>query len=291
MTLKVWSYRSVTLLRRALLGATAGLLFAGTAALSDVIPPAEGESLLADSIRASGVFRAGIVIAPPALLEDPSTGELVGPSMVVARAIADGLGVELRPVRSTWDTIIAGVQADTYDIAVAPLFATDKRLEVVDMVTYYKEGLCYLVPKNHPVLSMATSIDALNSPDIRMSVVTGTAGEAHVRARFPKAQMIELQATPGGAAGPEAVASGRADAAYIDSTAVRLVLVRFPQMTSIPGADECIANPDAGFDVGVAFRKGDTAMHEYISALIEAVRPEIDAAMAKYTSPGFLIRE
>lgn len=276
-----------TLVAGALLGV---LVIAGSAAFAQATPPEKGESPLADAIRAAGEFRGGIVVSPPALLEDPATGELVGPAIVVAKAIADGLGVEFRPVSSTWDVIIAGLQSDSYDVAVAPLFATAKRLEVVDMVTYYKEGLCYVVSATDPKMADITTIDQLNSPDLTFSIVTGTAGAAHIVERFPLAARSEIQATPGGLAGPESVTSGRADIAYIDSSSARLAEMRYQGLRIIPPVDDCMANPDAGFDVGVALRKGDPAMQAFIREVIAEARPDIDAAMKKYASPEYLAR-
>jgi ABC-type amino acid transport substrate-binding protein len=280
--------RGVQAVAAALLVGSLGI--AGSAALAQVAPPAPGESPLADAIRAAGVFRGGIVVSPPALLEDPATGELVGPSIVVAKAIAAGLHVEFRPVASTWDVVIAGLQSDSYDIAVAPLFATAKRLEVVDMATYYREGLCYMVSETDTNMAGTTTIDQLNSSDLTFRIVAGTAGGAHIFERFPLAVKSEIQASPGGMAGPESVASGLADIAYIDSGSARLAETRYEGMRIIPPVEECMANPDASVDVGVAMRKGDPVMQAFINQVIQAARPDIDAAMKKYCSPEYLVR-
>ena len=98
--------------------------------------PAAGKSATIDQIVSQGELRVGVAVAVPWLGQDPSNGQYFGASYEVGQRIAQVLGVGIKPVSSGWDVIIAGIQGNQFEIAIAPLFATDKRKEVVDFVNY-----------------------------------------------------------------------------------------------------------------------------------------------------------
>ena len=106
-----------------------------TTVAAGVDAPPAGKSPTLDRIREQKVLRAGIGIAIPWLGQNPQTNQYVGPAMELGDRIAKTLGVKLEVIPATWDAIIAGLQADKYDFLLAPLFATEKRRQVVDFVT------------------------------------------------------------------------------------------------------------------------------------------------------------
>ncbi len=94
--------------------------------------PAPGQSRTIDAIKSRGSIRVGINVALPWLGQSPSTREFFGPAMEIGNEIAKQLGVPLSMSTAASDVIIAGLQANQYDLALAPLFATPRRMEVVD---------------------------------------------------------------------------------------------------------------------------------------------------------------
>ncbi|MGH2615527.1 MAG: transporter substrate-binding domain-containing protein, partial [Thermomicrobiales bacterium] len=81
--------------------------------------PAAGESPTVDKIMQNGTLRAGVAIAAPWLLQDPTTMEYYGPAADVIERIGEELGVPVEYVDSGWDVLIAGLQSDKFDLTAA----------------------------------------------------------------------------------------------------------------------------------------------------------------------------
>lgn len=271
----------------------AALLVAFTAvgALAQTVAaPKPGESPLIDRIRKAGELRAGTAIGAPGLLQDPGTGQLVGPALIIGERAAKALGVKLRIVQSNWDTIIAGLQSDRYDIAIAPMLQTPRRLEVMDMIPYYNEGICYSVRRDNPKVANVTRPEDLNRPDINWTTVAGSAPEQFLKTKFTQPRFRSIQIPPGGATATDEVLAGRADVVTQNSTQARVIEARFPDIRIIPSADECLRNPDFQVPVGMGVMKGDKVMVDFMTAVVASIDAEIREAMVKYTSPEFMIR-
>src|SRR3989304_744478 len=144
----VWGRRRFWLPVAALGLVVAGALPAGRVQGAGVEVPAKGKSKTVDRIREMGALRAGIALAPPWLGQDPKTNEYFGAAHEIGQRIAKLLGVELRISPSGWDVIIAGLQGNQFELALAPLFASEKRRQVVDFVNYTESGTCYAVLKD-----------------------------------------------------------------------------------------------------------------------------------------------
>ena len=65
----------------------------------------------------------------PWTYHDPDTGELVGLDVEIGTAIAEYLGVEAEFQETTWDSILAGVEAGRFDIACNGVGYTEERAE------------------------------------------------------------------------------------------------------------------------------------------------------------------
>lgn len=282
----------INIRRRAIVASIVGALaFVGTAAFAQVAPPADGASPLADKIRAAGELRAGTAIGAPGLLQDPGSGELVGPAVIVGQAIADALGVKLVLVESNWDTIIAGLQSNRYDVAIAPMLVTPKRLEVMDFAAYYNDGLCYSVRRDNPKTADIATPEGLNREDINWTTVAGSSSEQFLPTKFDKPKFRSIQIPPGGATATDEVLARRADVVTQNATQARVIEARFPEIRIIPAAEDCLRHPDFEVPVGMGILKGDPAMIEFMNSVVAANSTAIEDAMMKYTSPEFMIRK
>jgi ABC-type amino acid transport substrate-binding protein len=150
---------------------------ADTAQAADIRIPAQGESPTIDRIRSTGVLRAGTVLSPPGIIEDPKTGKLVGVAVGITEEIAGLLGVKIEYISANWDTIIPGLLANRYDLAIAGLFATKARLQVVDIAPYRYAG--NLLKDN----SKVNSLEDLNKPDVTFVLFIGTAEVSFIKAK------------------------------------------------------------------------------------------------------------
>ncbi|MGW1718143.1 transporter substrate-binding domain-containing protein [Streptomyces sp. NPDC002156] len=69
-----------------------------------------------DKIKKAGVLRIGCADAPPTIVVK-TDGTCSGPDLIPLENFADGIGVKIKTVATTWQNIVAGLQADKYDVA------------------------------------------------------------------------------------------------------------------------------------------------------------------------------
>jgi polar amino acid transport system substrate-binding protein len=126
-------------------------------------------------IQDRGELRVGVAIAPPMTVE--KGGELGGPNLIPLQHLADALGVELTPVSATWNNIVAGLQANRYDVA-ANLDSTLERAKAIQFSdpVYEYQGV-FVVEADSPY---RTSRDVLDSGE-PVAVAQGSAPAAAVQ--------------------------------------------------------------------------------------------------------------
>ncbi|RMB61330.1 transporter substrate-binding domain-containing protein [Tessaracoccus antarcticus] len=74
---------------------------------------------------------------------------LTGFDYDIAAAIADEMGLTLKPETASFASLIQGLQSNRYDALIASMTPTDKRKEVVDFTeSYYTDGAQYFVKKD-----------------------------------------------------------------------------------------------------------------------------------------------
>ncbi|MGH3437120.1 MAG: ABC transporter substrate-binding protein [Sciscionella sp.] len=92
--------------------------------------------------------------------EDPSyapneftsgnSNQPIGMDIDLAKALGQSLGLKVKFANSSFDGIIAGIQAGRYDLGMSSFTDTKDREKVVDFVTYFKAGTSIMVPKCNP---------------------------------------------------------------------------------------------------------------------------------------------
>jgi len=248
--------------------------------------PAPGASPTIDKIRQNGKLRAGVALAAPWLLQDPSTKEYYGPAADLVRRIAQELNVPVEYVDSGWDVLIAGLQADKFDLTVAPMFATPARMKVVDFVNYTEAGTCYFAKKDN---AKVNSLDDLNNPDVTIVTFTGTGTEEGIRKKYPNATINSIVQPPGGQPPIEDVLSGRADVGPFDSPLALFIAQQYPDLKIIPQDPEyCIAHADIPFPIGMGFNKNDPAFTAFLQSVVDAMQAEIDKEIIEYSDPKYM---
>lgn len=158
-----------------------------------------------DTIKKNGELRVGVAIAPP--MTDNENGVLGGPNLIPLKNLAAQLGVKLTPVAADWGTIVAGLQANRYDVA-ANLDPTLKRavsIQFTDPVYEY-QGV-FVLPASSS-LDSSTAVLATHRP---VATAQGTAGGAAVSQAG--AQLLEL---PQYTDALQAVLAGRSVAEFAD---------------------------------------------------------------------------
>ena len=167
-----------------------------------------------DQIISSGELRVGYIVTPPNAIKDPTTGNLSGFDVDAIREIAKQMGLKTTFTEADWGTFAAGLQADQFDISIAPTFATIKRsMAVLFLRPLIFAGNGALVRSDDNRYKTLADMD---NPDTRIAVLQGGQAEDFVRRNMPKAQLISLASTDL-TAGMVEVVAGRADVGIEDS--------------------------------------------------------------------------
>ena len=101
-----------------------------------------------------------------------STEYANGYDVMMAKKIAEALGVELEIVRSDWDSLIPAVQTGTVDAVIAGQSMTAQRMEQVDFSEpYFYASIVCLTKKDSPYAS-AKSIAELSGGTCTAQIAT-----------------------------------------------------------------------------------------------------------------------
>ena len=177
-------------------------------------------------IKDRNVLRMCMAEALPSNIKNPETQEWEGYNVDMGNHLAETMGVQTEYVDSTWGTIIAALKADKCDIAMVGLFRLAQRAEVIlfsnpwgfnTMIVVAREG------KNF------ASMDEVNSEDVTLASISGTAEEEAMKRYFPKAQVRSVVTDKLASVFLE-LAAGRADAMLIETTTARLFIAENPEM-------------------------------------------------------------
>jgi polar amino acid transport system substrate-binding protein len=239
------------------------------------------------SIKKEGVLRAGVSIAAPTIFKDPSTGELEGILMQIGKEAAKRLGVEFEASETGWDTIIAGLQANKYDVALAGLFETEQRKKVVDFVTFGEEGIAFLVRKDNDAINTA---DDLNKSGVTIATVTGSGSEQMIKDNFKESEIKSVISPTGGSgAPPEEVIAGRVDAAQFDAVLALAYQERFPDLKVVPS--DAFEKPLFPTPTGIAIRKDDPKFGEFLASVVADLEKDgqILAWREQWSKPDLLL--
>lgn len=257
----------------------------GATAAPDVAVPRPGQSPAVDAIKKRGTMRAGVGISLPWLGQDPSTSQYFGPAVTLGHRIAQLLGVKEEYVPLGWDVMIAGLQSGQIDLIVAPLYATEKRREVVDFVNYAVGGICYAARRDNKKVK---DLSSLNSGDVVVGTALGSGTEQAVRAKYPGAK-ISAVASSASAQRILDVVSRRIDVATFDSPLALVIQTKYPELRIIPqNVRFCMATPDLALPIGMAFSKGDPAFARFLADVAKSEQKEVAAEIQKYSSPQYL---
>ena len=275
-----------TLTRRLLLGAvTATMLVLAGGQMSAAQSWSNSPTI--QKIKKLGVLRVGVAIAAPTAFKDPQTGKLDGIVVQVGQEAAKRLGVKFEASETGWDTIIAGLQADKYDVALAGLFKTPQRDKVIDFVIVGEEGIAFLVRKDNDAIKTAEDLD---KPGVTIATVTGSGSEQMIKVHFRKSAIKSILSPTGGSgAPPEEVVTGRVDAAQFDAVLTQAYLQRFPDLKVVPA--DAFEKPLFPTPIGIGVRKDDRQFGDFLASVVADLQGKglIQSWRAKWSKPELLL--
>jgi len=226
--------------------------------------PVEARTLVA--VKAAGVLKVGLTgdYAPYALRG--RDGSITGADVAMARALADALGVELKIVPTTWNSMTDDFKADRFDIVMGGVSVTPQRLALGDFsVPVMSDG-------KRPIVRCAdkdryTSVAAIDGADVRVVYNPGGTNEAFAKRHFSDAKLQEFSDNRKIF---DEIAAGRADVMVTDGAEVDYQARRHPGLL-------CPAAVPDAFD---HFDKAYWMTHD------QALKAAVDAVVTKSLDAG-----
>lgn len=154
--------------------------FAAVAALSAV--PAAAETL-----------RVGMECTYAPFNYKTADGQLEGYDVDVAKGVAEIIGAEIEYVCQEWDGMIPALLANKFDLIVASMSITDKRLEQMDFSTPYRVSIGRLVGpvgKGWELFDAEGKPIAANFAGLKVGVERASTYASWFEATLPEAEVV-----------------------------------------------------------------------------------------------------
>lgn len=199
-------------------------------------------------------------------------GELVGYDIEIGRAIAEKLGVEAEFVETNWDSLIAGMDVNRYDVVMNQVSITEERLAKYDFSTPYTvTNAVLIVAKDNNELK---TFEDLNGKKAAQSLTSnyGALSESY------GAEIISTDGLFSKAI--ELVSTGRADATINDEASFYDYLKQQPEATV-----KVVAELDEASENAVLIRKGNDTFVAAVNKALEELTQ--DGTLAKISDKYF----
>ncbi|MDD5689521.1 MAG: ABC transporter substrate-binding protein [Caldisericia bacterium] len=209
-----------------------------------------------EKIKEEGVLHVGMVEMAPYNLVDPETKEHYGVFSDSAKWLAEQMQVKIEFHQQDWGTIIAGLHAKRYDIAIAGLFATLERQQAVDFIEpLVFQGRSIVVRKD----SNLRSIEDINSEGVVVVVAQGSADQIYAE-RYWHNATIESPVAKG-----EEIAFGvftrRYDAYFGDADVCARIVSEHPdELLNLYAENPILMTP-----ITWCIRKGESEWLKYLN--------------------------
>lgn len=180
------------------------------AALWSQLPAQAAESSHWQTVQKAGVLRCGAAIAAPYVMRDASTSQYSGYFVDLCRDFGEKvLKVKVEFVDTNWDNLVAGLQSDKWDLAMALNQTPERALAVAFSAPATDYQISLLVNKENPKLANAgTSLADYDKKGVTFAVMSGTAQDKAISAAVKNGTIMRL---PGMDETRLAVMSRRAD--------------------------------------------------------------------------------
>jgi len=156
--------------------------------------PAQAESSWS-TIQKKGVLRCGAAPAPVYVMRDPKSGQYSGIHADLCRDFGEQvLNVKVEFVDATWDNLVAGLQSNKWDMALALNPTPERSLVVAFSDPVVSSETAFVMYKNNP--KFAAAGNSIIDYD-KVGVVIGTqAGSTHAAALKPIIKQATVQLLP-----------------------------------------------------------------------------------------------
>jgi glutamine transport system substrate-binding protein len=186
---------------------------------------------------------------------DEESGDLVGFDIDLIQAIADEAGFEIEFETMEFTGVVAGIQAERYDIGIAGMTITEERKETIDFSDpYYDAGLMLAVQTDEEEIASEADLDGK-----KVGTRAGTTSVEYLEENHPGAEVVDF---PDIVTAYMDLASGRLDAVLYD-----VPNVQYYASTEGEGRVKTVGDVLQGEQYGIALPQGSELLDDVNEAL------------------------
>jgi polar amino acid transport system substrate-binding protein len=197
--------------------------------------------------------------------EDGET--IVGFDIDLFRAVAEKLGLEAEFESASFDSIIAGVGSDRYEVGVSSFTINPERLAEATMVSYFSAGTQWATKAGNPEDvdpdDACGAIIAVQRGTVQVDDITARSAECEAAGEEP----IDIQQFEGQDEATAAIVSGRADAGLADSPVMAYAVQQTNEQLELLG--DIYDSAPYGYVVPKAETEFGQVLADALTALIE----------------------
>jgi len=117
----------------------------GSTATAQPADPASAALVPSDIHKRGYITIATDPSYPPLEYADPDSGDLKGMEIDLGNALGQELGLQVKWTKVAFNSIVPGLQAGRYDLALSGFWVFPDRLKATSMITYFSSGSQYMV--------------------------------------------------------------------------------------------------------------------------------------------------
>ena len=185
---------------------------------------------------------------------------------MMAKYIAEELGMDLEIVKLDWDSLVPAVQSGTVDCVIAGQSITSARLQMVDFSDpYYYASIVCLVKNDSPY------VNAKGVADLAGATCTSQMNTVWYDVCLP--QIPDANILPAQDSAPAmlvALNADRVDLICTDMPTATAATVAYPDMVLLDfsGSDDDFQVSQEEINIGISIRKGNTELKDKINAAL-----------------------
>ena len=195
-----------------------------------------------------------------------------GYDVILAKKLAEELGVELEIVKSDWDSLIAAVQSGTVDCVIAGQSITADRMQQVDFTEPYIYATIVTLTKSDSQYASAASVADLSGATATSQM--NTIWYNNCLPQIPDANILPAQADA--PAMLVALNSGTCDIVVTDKPTGLAACVAYPDFTMLDftGTEGEFEVSDEDINIGISLKKGNTELKEKLDSVLSTMTEE-----------------
>lgn len=195
-----------------------------------------------------------------------------GYDVIIAKKLAEELGVELEIVKSDWDSLIPAVQSGTVDCVIAGQSITADRMQQVDFTEPYFYATIVTLTKSDSQYASAASVADLSGATATSQM--NTIWYNNCLPQIPDANILPAQADA--PAMLVALNSGTCDIVVTDKPTGLAACVAYPYFTMLDftGTEGEFEVSDEDINIGISLKKGNTELKEKLDSVLSTMTEE-----------------